>query len=290
MTQKFDEVSPLKKVLLRRPEAAFGSDDRIARDWKALAYHDAPDFRKAIDEYDAFMRLLADAGAELLFLGDDQQLSLDALYVRDAAIAAPGGVIAAAMGKPARTAEPAINTNLAREFGIATIGAITGTGRVEGGDLTWLDDQTLLAGHTYRTNPEGIAQLQDLLGGRVTVFGFHMSHYKGPADVFHLMSVLSPIDTDLALVYPPLTPVALLEFLAERSIATVEVPDEEFESMGCNVLAVAPRHCIMVAGNPETCKRLERAGAQVHVIQADEICRKGEGGPTCLTRPVERAA
>ncbi|MGI9414493.1 MAG: arginine deiminase family protein, partial [Hyphomicrobiales bacterium] len=140
------------------------------------------------------------------------------------------------------------------------------------------------------TNPDGIAQLQALLGPEVNVCGFQMPHYKGPGDVFHLMSVLSPIDRDLALVYRPLAPVALLEFLEHRGIAFVDVPDEEFESMGCNVLAVAPRHCIMVERNPETARRLERAGARVQMIAADEICRKGEGGPTCLTRPVERAA
>jgi N-dimethylarginine dimethylaminohydrolase len=117
-----------------------------------------------------------------------------------------------------------------------------------------------------------------------------MPHYKGPGDVFHLMSVLSPIDHDLALVYRPLAPVPLLEFLDARGIAFVDVPDEEFASMGCNVLATAPRRCIMVEGNPRTRRRLERAGAEVHVIEAAEICRKGEGGPTCLTRPVLRIA
>jgi N-dimethylarginine dimethylaminohydrolase len=115
-----------------------------------------------------------------------------------------------------------------------------------------------------------------------------MPHYKGPGDVFHLMSVLSPIDKDLALVYPPLAPVALMELLAERGITTVAVPDEEFESMGCNVLAISPRRCIMVEGNPQTRRRLEAAGATVHEIGATEICRKGDGGPTCLTRPLSR--
>ena len=290
MTPRQDEVSPLKRVLLRHPDAAFRTEAQIAAEWRALAYHDAPDLHAAIAEYDAFARLLSDAGAEVLFLGADDRLSLDALYVRDALISAPDGVIRTAMGKPAREAEPQINAELATGYGLNTVGAIEAPGKVEGGDLVWLDDRTLIAGHTYRTNPEGIAQLQALLGPDVMVHGFHMPHYKGPGDVFHLMSVLSPIDRDLALVYRPLAPVALLEFLEDRDIAFVDVPDEEFESMGCNVLAVAPRHCIMVDRNPETARRLEQAGAQVEVIAADEICRKGEGGPTCLTRPVERAA
>ena len=290
MKAVFDEVSPLKKVILRRPEEAFRSEDNIAAQWRTLAYHSAPDLKKAVAEYDAFQRILSDAGADVILLEGDASLSLDGLYVRDASIVAPGGLIEAAMGKTQRECEPALNAALAGRHGIATLGAITGEGRVEGGDLVWLDGETLLAGHTYRTNPDGIAQLQALLGPDVTVTAFHMPHYKGPGDVFHLMSVLSPIAHDLALVYRPLMPVALIEFLEARGTAMIDVPDEEFATMGCNVLALGPRHCVMVAGNPETCRRLERAGAQVHVIEADEICRKGEGGPTCLTRPLERSA
>lgn len=290
MKKRFDEVSPLRRVILRHPDAAFGSQGRITAQWRSLAYHGAPDLKKAVREYDAFVRLLSDAGAEPLFLDGDDRLTLDALYVRDASIVAPGGLIEAAMGKPEREAEPTVNAAQAADFQFATIGAISGDGRIEGGDLVWLDENTLLAGHTYRTNMSGIAQLQRLVGATVSVSAFHMPHYKGPADVFHLMSVLSPIDRDLALVYRPLMPVALVEFLQGRGIAMVDVPDEEFETMGCNVLALGPRHCVMVAGNDETRRRLERAGAEVHVIDADEICRKGEGGPTCLTRPVERAA
>lgn len=288
MTVRFDEVSPLKRVILRRPEAAFCSDDNIAAQWRALAYHGAPDFSRAVAEYDAFQRILSDAGAEVILLDGEAALSLDGIYVRDALIVAPGGLIEAAMGKTQRECEPALNGAQAARHGAATLGAVTAPGKVEGGDLVWLDARTLLAGHTYRTNPDGIAQLQELLGPGVAVVGFHMPHYKGPADVFHLMSVLSPIDHDLALVFRPLMPVALVEFLQERGIAMVDVPDDEFESMGCNVLALGPRHCVMVEGNPETRRRLEQAGARIEVIEADEICRKGEGGPTCLTRPLER--
>ncbi len=288
MTPALNEFSPLKRVLLRDPRAAFENEDRIAREWRDLAYHAAPDFERALGEYDEFMNLLRDAGAETVCLDADEQLSLDSLYVRDSLICTPRGLVCAAMGKPARASEPLINGRLAQILGDEVIGGISGSGRVEGGDLVWLDDETLLAGHTYRTNAEGIRQLSALVAPDATVHTFHMPHYKGPSDVFHLMSVLSPIDRDLALVYRPLAPVPLLEFLSERGIGFVDVPDEEFESMGCNVLATAPRRCIMVEGNPETRRRLEAAGAHVDVITASEICRKGEGGPTCLTRPVLR--
>jgi N-dimethylarginine dimethylaminohydrolase len=104
----------------------------------------------------------------------------------------------------------------------------------------------------------------------------------------HLMSLVSPVDRDLAVVYPRLAPVRLLELLAERGIATVEVPDEEFETMGANLLAVGPRRAIALEGNDGTRRRLERAGVDVAVYRGDEISRKGDGGPTCLTRPILR--
>ncbi len=283
-----NEVGTLTLVALRRPEAAFVDARRIDSEWQPLGYHAAPDFEGAIEEFDQFEAYLKESGAEIIHLPDAESLTLDSLYVRDALIVTPHGIVLANMGKPARQGEPAINAEFLEGRGLTVAGRIDAPGMVEGGDLVWIDDRTLLAGHTYRTNPEGIAQLQRILGDGITVHSFQMPHYKGRDDVFHLMSVLSPIDTDLALVYPPLAPVALMEFLEARGMSFVVVPDEEFESMGCNVLATGPRRCVMVAGNPETQRRLEAAGADVHVIEAAEICRKGEGGPTCLTRPLSR--
>jgi N-dimethylarginine dimethylaminohydrolase len=283
-----NEFGRLTAVALRHPDAAFGDAGRIAAQWRDLAWHSAPVLAAARTEYAAFEALLREAGAEIVHLPDGDGLTLDSLYVRDALITTPAGLVLAAMGKPARAGEPAANAAALEEAGYPVIGAIEAPGKVEGGDLVWLDAATLVAGHTYRTNPTGIAQLATLVGPDVTVHTVQMPHHKGAADVFHLMSVLSPIDRDLALVYPPLAPVALMELLAERGITTVAVPDEEFESMGCNVLAISPRRCIMVEGNPQTRRRLEAAGATVHEIGATEICRKGDGGPTCLTRPLSR--
>jgi N-dimethylarginine dimethylaminohydrolase len=290
MNHRWDEVSRLARVLLRAPDAVFAIEGAIEAQWRDLAWHAPPDAAGARREFEAFAGLLRAVGAETVLLGPHEALTLDALYVRDSLISTPAGLVRARMGKPQRAGEPAFNAAMAEALGERMAGEISGAGRVEGGDLVWLDEATLIAGHTYRTNAEGIGQLRDIVAPRTAVHTFHMPHYKGPGDVFHLMSVLSPIDHDLALVYRPLAPVPLLEFLDARGIAFVDVPDEEFASMGCNVLATAPRRCIMVEGNPRTRRRLERAGAEVHVIEAAEICRKGEGGPTCLTRPVLRIA
>jgi N-dimethylarginine dimethylaminohydrolase len=170
------------------------------------------------------------------------------------------------------------------------LGVIKSPGTLEGGDVAWLDEKTLAVGHTYRTNEEGIHQLKKVLEPKgIEIIVAELPHYKGVNDVFHLMSILSPVDKNLAVVYSPLMPIKFRNELLDRGFELIEVPEEEFESMGCNVLAIAPRQCVMVAGNPKTKKRLEKAGCEVFAYKGNEISVKGGGGPTCLTRPLLRS-
>src|SRR5204862_6054608 len=94
------------------------------------------------------------------------------------------------------------------------------------------------------------------------------------------------MEANLAVSLSPLLPVPFREWLLSRGLTLVETPDDEFESMGANVLALAPRQCLMLSGNPRTRAALERAGANVVEYEGSEISVKGGGGPTCLTRPL----
>jgi len=202
-----------------------------------------------------------------------------------------GGAVLCSMGKKARREEPAALREALAGLGVPLLGSIEGDGRLEGGDVVWLDARTLAVGRGYRTNGDGIRQLTALLGDAVDeVLTVPLPHWNGPEDVFHLMSVISPLDVDLALVYSPLLAVPFREELLARGVELVEVPDAEFDSLGCNVLAVAPRVAVAVEGNPETRRRMEGAGVRVHTFRGEEISAKGCGGPTCLTRPLERDA
>jgi N-dimethylarginine dimethylaminohydrolase len=192
------------------------------------------------------------------------------------------------MGKPARRDEPAALARHLAALGVPLLGAIEAPGVLEGGDVLWFDERTVAVGRGYRTNDEGIAQLRTLLGPDVEAVVVPLPHYRGPSDVFHLMSILSPLDRDLAVAYSPLMPVPFREWLCTRGVTLVEVPDEEFDSMGANVLALAPRLALMLAGNPVTRARLERAGVRVLTYEGSEISVKGGGGPTCLTRALVR--
>jgi len=283
------EVGRLERVFLKHTKDAFPPEDLLSTQWKELGYHREPDRSRAADEHDALIDLLETLGAEVELFPPHPDTSMDSMYVREASILTDGGMILCNMGKRARRPEPKAQEETLLHMGIPVLGRIMGDGRLEGGDLIWLDHNTVVVGRGYRTNNEGIRQLTKLLGDRTEdVVVVPLPHWKGPSDVFHLMSIISPIDVDLALVYSPLLPIPFREFLLSRGISLVEVPKGEFDTMGCNVLTVAPRVCVMLEGNPETLKRLESSGVEVHTFRGEEISAPGEGGPTCLTRPLLR--
>jgi N-dimethylarginine dimethylaminohydrolase len=282
------EYGKIRSIFIKRACDAF-DESSLNRDWKALNFFSKPDLATAIAEYSKFEHLLRDAGAALSFFPHDDNVAIDSIYCRDASIATDHGMIICNMGKQARINEPDAERRAFEKNGISILGTIKAPGTVEGGDVAWLDRKTLAVGHTYRTNPEGIRQLKALLEPLgITVVTVQLPHYKGPSDVFHLMSILSPVDKDLAVIYSPLMPIAFRQDLTARGYRFVEVPDAEFDSMACNVLAIAPRVCVMVKGNPKTKAALEEAGCTVHEYEGSEISVKGGGGPTCLTRPLFR--
>ena len=282
------EVGRLTRVAIKPAWAAFQSPARISAQWRLLGFAEAPDFNVACREYETFQSLLATTGAEIVEFPMDASVTMDSIYVRDASIVSSAGMILCEMGKAQRAPEPAAQAEYYRDRRIPIAGAIRTPGRLEGGDLVWLDEHTVIVGHGYRTNAEGVDQLRSLLGRSVNVTVVPLPHWRGPSDVFHLMSMLSPIDRDLAVVYSPLLPVPFRTWLLDRGIQLIDVPDDEFASMGANVLALSPRRCVMLDGNPVTRASLERAGAEVSVYEGREISLKGGGGPTCLTRPIER--
>ncbi len=283
------DIGKIKSLFIKDVEQAFISDAHIDQYWKELNYTGKPDLSNAIKEYASFQSILRMKGAEIYLLPEDASVNMDSIYCRDASIATDGGMILCNMGKPARKNEPLAETKAFEANGIKVLGTITAPGTLEGGDVAWLDEHTLAVGHSYRTNQEGIRQLTTMLQPLgVQVITVPLPHYKGVSDVFHLMSILSPVDTNLAVVYSPLMPIVFRNLLMQRGYQLIEVPDNEFESMGCNVLALAPRECLMVDGNPVTKAALEHAGCKVTVYKGEEISVKGGGGPTCLTRPIRR--
>lgn len=284
------EVERIQSLLLKHPRDAFISQENIQIQWKKLNYSDPPDFDKAVAEYDDFVGILKKSIPDIHFLPPDEQTGLDSIYVHDPIIVTNRGAILCSMGKDQRHGEPPAAAKYLGDLGIPVAGSISGGGKLEGGDVVWIDERTVALGLGYRTDEEGIRQFQELTADTVDeCVTVPLPHWEGPEGVMHLMSLISPVREDLAVVYSRLLPVSFRNWLGMRGFQFIEVPDSEFETMACNVLAVSPGQCLMIEGNPETRAMLEKAGVEVLEYRGEEISRKGAGGPTCLTRPLLRA-
>jgi len=278
-------VDPIRKVVVRRPDAAFGTAD------PALWHYTArPDLRIAQEEHDSLVEILRTNGAEVVYHDAPLPEFADAIFVHDPVIVTEAGSVILRMGKQLRRGEEqAIGAFLERQ-GIPISARLDGEALAEGGDLLWLDRETLAVGLGFRTNIGGLKQLAaaiEPVGASVVPVPLPYGH--GPDACLHLMSLISMLDHDLAVVHLPLLPVPFVELLRDRGICLVEVPEAEFQSMGPNVLALAPRRCLALEGNPVTRELLAAAGCEVLTYKGDELSLKAEGGPTCLTRPVWRS-
>jgi len=274
-------TAPLREVLVKRPGPAFGR----AYDDPAAGFRHPVDLAVAQREHDAFVEVLASLGPTVHLL-DVDTASPDLVYTFDPLLVADHGAIPLRSGMPGGRGEEIELEGWTTDRGIPTIGRIASPGTADGGDTFWLRPDLFCIGHTLRTNAIGAGQLAAIVGGDVRIFD--VPYAGGPAELLHLLSVISPVADDLAVVYLPLLPVSLWELLGELGVRLIPVSDDEFQTLGCNVLAVRPGVVILAEGNPGTARALAAAGCEVHEYPATEIGINGSGGPTCLTRPILR--
>jgi len=272
-------TAPLRRVLLRPPRS------QDLQFWREYGWRAEPDPVGIAREHEALCELLESAGAEVVLSTAHVEDDPDAIYVYDPVLILDDRAVLLRPGKAGRRGEPAaLGVDLDRAD-LPMAAPLDGAAFAEGGDLLRLDERTLLVGLGYRTNQDGADALAKATG--LDLVGFDLPHWHGESEVMHLLSLLSPLADDLVVAYKPLLPVRLAQMLDARGIEIVPVPDEEFESMGANVLALAPRVALVVDGNPETRRRLERADVEVLAYRGKELS-KGDGGPTCLTCPLLR--
>jgi dimethylargininase len=273
-------VSQLSRVLVRTPTTV----GRFVEEgfWRM------PDTTELLKEHEKFTNLLESLGCQVDVASPVEGL-VDAVYMHDPMIMTPHGAILLRMAKPVRSPEPAEFRKDLERIGVPILGQLTEPAFADGGDKVWLDAKTLLIGHGYRTNQAGIDQIRALLTQHgVDVFSFDLPHYEGPGAVLHLMSVLSPIARNKAVVYEPLAPVRLLQFLESRGISWFTVSEKEMLTQGANILTIRPNVVVLAAGNPEIEGKLREGGVEVHVFAGNNVAVKGDGGPTCLTAPLLR--
>lgn len=282
--------TPLKHVIVKHPKDAFRSQKHLSDEWKTFNYLSEPNFEEALKEYAEFVEILKKYVDTIDYLPLSDEVGLDSLYAHDPVKFTPNGAILLKSGKKLRQPEASIYKEFLKDKGISIIGELTGDAVADGGDIVWLDDRTLAVGRGYRTNDEAIRQLKEMTAEMVDVFiVVQLPHDLGEAECLHLMSFISMVDKDLAVVHSRLMPVFFRQLLVERGIQLVEVPKDEYDTLGSNVLALAPRVCVIPEGNTVTKQQLIEAGARVFEYKGQQISVLGTGGPTCLTCPVIRA-
>lgn len=282
-------ATPLLRVLMRRPGESLRSAN--AKEWH---YGPTFDAEKAIVQHARFAELVAESGAEILWLEDNGDGLADSMFTHDPSLMTDAGAVILRMGKPLRAREPDLHAERYRQAGIPILGAIEAPGTVEGGDCVWVDDKTLAVGRGVRSNQAGIEQLSAILAPiGVTVLGYDLPLWQGEEACLHLMSVISPLAEKMALVHAPLMPAAFYLMLRERGYTLIHAPEADFAAsngLNLNVLPTAPGKVIMVESFPATKAAMEAHGCEVKTFEADALCIACEGGPTCLTRPILRQA
>jgi N-dimethylarginine dimethylaminohydrolase len=277
-------IKPLRRVLLKQPHPAF-----VVPDPHLWHYSGQPNLEIARREHDALAQILRRSGAEVIYHNQPLPNHADAIFVHDPALVTRAGAIILRMGKELRRGEEAAMARCFESMGMPIYATLTGPATAEGGDLLWVDEHTLAIGQGFRTNRAGFEQLTEALAELgVKTMPVELPYYLGPAACLHLMSLISIVDHKLAVVYLPLLPTPFWQFLTGQGFRFIEVPENEFHTMGTNVLALAPGHCVMLNGNPVTQARLEEAGCRIVTYEGNEISFKAEGGATCLTRPILR--
>jgi arginine deiminase len=282
-------IGSIETILLKHPKDAFISQKNLDEAHEAYGYIGCPDYKKVTKEYEAFENIIKNNVQKILYLPFNERTGIDSIYTHDTVKITNRGAIYFPMGKKLRKGEPDATRTYLESIGVPTLGVIESPARIEGGDVVWLDEKTVAIGRGYRTNEEGIKRFKEITEGIVEeLIIVPMPHGDGEGACLHLMSIISLVDKDLAVVYSKYMPVFFREYLIEKGIELIETPDKEYDYLGTNVLALAPRKCVLLKGNPIVKDKLESAGAEVFEYEGYELSYRGTGGPTCLTCPVFR--
>ncbi len=282
-------VGKIESILIKHPKQAFVSQENLDKTWEDFKYFGCPNYETVLKEYEVFEKIIKDNVENVYYLPQDERGGLDSIYTHDPLKITKNGAIYFPMGKELRSKEYLATREYLESIGIPTLGEITAPGKMEGGDVLWIDEKTVAIGRGYRTNDEGIRQFKELTKGLIDEYIIvPMPHADGEDCCLHLMSIISFVDTDKAVVYSKFMPVFFREYLIEKGFMLIECNDEEYDYLGSNLLALEPGKCILIKGCPDIQKKLEDAGVQIFTYEGKEMSYRGTGGPTCLTSPLTR--
>ena len=284
-----DMVSSLKKVLMKKPENYMSKVD--LKKWN----YESPLNQKILEEnYCEFYEIIKNSGTEIIDLNIENKNEelCDSIFTHDPSLVTNDGAVILNMGKTLRKKETEEHEKFYQSINIPIIGKIINEGTVEGGDCLWIKNNTLLVGESFRTNRSGIIQLIKILNYYdINVIPIKLPKQKDPNSCFHLMSLVSMLDHDLAIGCLSLFSFDLIKIFNDNNIKLIDIPEDEYfksKTLAVNILTLSPRELVLIKGYPKTIELLLNEGNNIKLFNGNELCIKAEGGPTCLTRPLLR--
>lgn len=287
-----DEVSPLRTVLMRRPNPglaniradAWDEDLRALVDPERTWYwfdRQAPDLDLLHEQYEGYVAALRAEGVDVVFAPDLPTTYTKSLYTRDPLVTVPGGAVILRLAPRMRRGEEQSITATVAASGSPILGTLSGTAIAEGGSFVKLRRDLAAFGTSIRCNAEGLDQIRRHL----EAVGMKVIEVPLPGYLIHIDGAILMIDHDLAMVNSTRLPYTFLSALPELGIRTIEVPPDE--AWAVNSLTLAPRRVMLADHLTASADLLSRHKVDVVPVAYSEIAKNG-GSLHCSTMELHR--
>lgn len=268
----------MRKVLMSRPTYLQAAPiNEIAKKWADTRL----DVEKMEKEHLAMMEAYKINGVEVVLLEANCNRP-NAVFARDFGGCIKEGYLLGRFKESIRYEERVAYEEIMQTLGIPKVAEVK-EGFFEGGDFTFIDDQTLAIGMVARSNEKGIGEIREALAP----LGYEVLGVPCDEKYLHLDLCFNLVDEHLAVVYREGLPEDFLKLLKEKDIETIDVPSEDVFKHGCNLQAIGDKRVISLKQNAYVNEALAKKGMKITEVDITEILKAG-GGPHCMTFPLLR--
>ncbi len=274
------EYRKLRKVLLCKPDYYrwLPINEPAAKVMREGQTFELGDAKK---QHREFSEALSSAGVEVLYVECRKDRHYQ-VYTRDVGVPTRRGVLLGRFRESARKGEENFAEEAFIKGGIPIIGRVS-EGSLEGGDVHYVDDETLAIGVGARSTLEGIKEAEGTLRG----LGLTIIPVEFPEGYLHLDLLFVVIGDRICVACIEMLPPSFLEMLKHKKFTMLEVSKEEAMELKSNVLSLDEKTVLSFRENRRLNDKLEALGFEVLKPEIN-IFTRGGGGPRCLTFPLER--
>jgi N-dimethylarginine dimethylaminohydrolase len=274
------EYGRLRAVLMRHPGPEI---DHVTDPNAALWVEGMDDPNLTRSQHNTLADIYREYDVAVYYVENGRLDKPNSHFVRDLMLMTPEGAIVTRPASQQRSGEERFVAEALGRLGVPVLMTIHGEGTFEGADVVLVNPEMAVLAEGMRTNAAAADQVEWAL----RQVGYdQIVRVQLPYGTVHLDGVLSVVDRDLAMIRFRETPLAAVDALRDRGFRIIEVSFED-RYMPENVVALAPGHLVMPAGNPHTKRMLEDAGCKIVEIELKELQKSG-GAMHCATGFLKR--